>query len=77
MLDSTQRPAVWKRTFDSNDYDQAAAGWSFVVAPSHAEQADTHVYDTAEPGYGNAGHVFGDALSPVERAAVLEYLKTL
>jgi mono/diheme cytochrome c family protein len=77
VLDSTKRPAVWQRTFDSNDYDQAAAGWNFVVAPSHMQQADTRTYDTGEPGYGNAGHVFGDALSPADRAAVLEYLKTL
>jgi cytochrome c5 len=77
VLDSTKRPAVWQRTFDSNDYDQAAVGWSFVVAPGHAQQADTHTYDTNEPGYGNGGHVFGDALSPVDRAAVLEYLKTI
>jgi hypothetical protein len=35
------------------------------------------VYDTAEPGYANSGHVFGDGLSATDRAAVLEYLKTL
>jgi cytochrome c5 len=77
VLDSSKRPAAWTRSFDSSDYDPTAVGWKFEVAPGHAMQADTHVYDTAEPGYGNAGHVFGDALSATDRAAVLEYLKTL
>jgi hypothetical protein len=35
------------------------------------------IYDTTLPGRGNAGHTFGDDLSEEERAAVIEYLKTL
>ena len=35
------------------------------------------VYDTAQPGRGNGGHTFGDALTEEERMAVIEYLKTL
>jgi mono/diheme cytochrome c family protein len=35
------------------------------------------VYDTTQPGRGNGGHTFGDELSEEERAAVIEYLKTL
>ena len=77
VLDSSKRPAAWTRTFDSTAYDQAAVGWQFTVAPSHAEHADPRVYDTSEPGYGNGGHPFGDELLPGDCAAVLEYLKTL
>ncbi len=77
VLDSTQRPAAWTRSFVSTDYDQAAVGWQFTVAPSHAQQANTRVYDTSEVGYGNAGHTYGDALDDSDRAALLEYLKTL
>ena len=77
VLDSTQRPSAWQRTFDSTDYDRAAVGWNFTAAPSHATQPNTRVYDTAEPGYGNAGHTFGDALEADQRAALLEYLKTI
>ncbi|HET9989109.1 MAG TPA: c-type cytochrome, partial [Kofleriaceae bacterium] len=77
ILDSSKRPAAWKRSFNSNDYDATAVGWQFAVAPGHAEQADPRVYDTAEQGYGNGGHVFGDGLAATDRAAVLEYLKTL
>ena len=77
VLDSTQRPAQWQRSFDSTDYDQAAVGWKFTTAPPHATQQNTNVYDTTELGYGNGGHSFGDMLLPSERDAVLEYLKTL
>jgi len=77
LLDSSQRPAAWTRSFSSTDYDQSAVGWQFTTAPSHATQQNSHVYDTAELGYSNAGHTFGDALSADDRAAVLEYLKTL
>ena len=33
--------------------------------------------DTSLPGAGNGGHLFGDALSGDDRAALIEYLKTL
>jgi hypothetical protein len=39
--------------------------------------ARANLYDTTRPGYSNAGHTFGDALTADERRAVLEYLKTL
>ncbi|MDB4967053.1 MAG: hypothetical protein JWN44_2742, partial [Myxococcales bacterium] len=39
--------------------------------------ARRRIYDTTKTAYGNGGHTFGDALSPEDRAAVLEYLKTL
>ena len=34
-------------------------------------------YDTRLPGNGNDGHLYGVGLSPAEKAALLEYLKTL
>lgn len=76
MLNSTQRPAYWKRVFENTEanYDQAKVGWKYSV-----ETAKTGVdtYDTTLPGYGNGGHKFGDRLTSEERKAVLEYLKTL
>lgn len=33
--------------------------------------------DTAKPGRGNGGHLFGAEFSPAERAALIEYLKLL
>ena len=41
------------------------------------DTARVKIYDTTLPGYGNAGHPYGDALSRSDRRAVIEYLKTL
>ncbi len=74
LLNSSQRPVFWKRTFDNADYDPAKLGWRYTTEQS---KTDTETYDTTLPGYGNGGHTFGDVLSAAEREAVLEYLKGL
>ena len=82
LLDSTKRPTYWTRSFDSTDYDQAGVGWNFSTV-DHGKAAETDdktkraLYDTTRLGYANAGHTFGDALGDDDRAAVIEYLKTL
>ena len=82
LLDVNKRPAYWTRTFSSTDYDQAALGWKHTVL-DHGQAEDTSangkskIYDTRLPGYGNGGHRYGDDLGATERAALLEYLKTL
>jgi mono/diheme cytochrome c family protein len=82
LLESTARPRYWTRSFDSNDYDQAAVGWSFT-AVDHGQddepnaQVRKRIYDTSQLGYGNAGHTYGDALTAEQRTDLLEYLKTL
>jgi hypothetical protein len=70
------------RTFDSTDYDAAALGWKFTKldhgqADEPTALARVKIYDTTLVGYGNGGHTFGDDLDDGERAAVIEYLKTL
>lgn len=81
VLDPAQRPQFWTRTFDSTDYDKAALGWKFTVTTGQdAEPSSSkrkRIYDTTKPGYGNAGHRFAEELTPDERTALLEYLKTL
>ncbi len=82
LLDSSKRPTYWLRSFDSTAYDQAALGWKHTsLARGKAEEANPTskkaIYDTTLPGYGNGGHLYGDPLSPDDRAAVIEYLKTL
>ena len=82
LLDSKARPAYWTRTFDSTDYDPDQLGFHFQpLDHGQAGEPDAAkrklIYDTTQPGYGNGGHTFGDALSAVERRAVIEYLKTL
>jgi mono/diheme cytochrome c family protein len=88
LLDSSKRPRYWSRkydangVYDSNDYDDTDLGWNVTVV-DHGQAAESdstkqsHLYDTTLPGYGNGGHTFGDALSDADRAAVIEYLKTL
>lgn len=74
LLNSTARPKYWKRSFDTSDYDQTKAGWNYSVETSGGS---TSVYDTTLPGYGNQGHTFGDFLNDTDRAALIEYLKSL
>ena len=82
LLDSRKRPTYWTRRLDAGDFDRDAVGLSFD-ARSHGKQDAENpgqralIYDTTLPGYSNGGHTFGDALTPDERAAVVEYLKTL
>ncbi len=83
LLDSKKRPTYWTRNFDdSTQYDPAALGWIFQAVDhgKAGEPNDTKkkaLYDTTRIGYSNAGHTYGDALTPESRAAVIEYLKTL
>ncbi|MBI1368048.1 MAG: c-type cytochrome [Planctomycetes bacterium] len=76
LLDSTTRPKYWQRSFGTGpaDYDPDAVGWRYTRPPGGSSK---FIYDTTRPGHGNAGHTYGDHLEPDERAAVIEYLKTL
>ncbi|MBT8306372.1 MAG: c-type cytochrome, partial [Maribacter sp.] len=74
VLNSTDRPKYWSRTFDDTDIDTINVGWNYTVESS---KADKNTFDTTLKGYGNMGHIFGDALTENERKAVIEYLKTL
>ena len=54
--------------------------WSAVVTipdPTPGGIDKRLVFDTRKVGNGNQGHDFADALSPQERRAIVEYLKTL
>ncbi|OWK42329.1 c-type cytochrome [Fimbriiglobus ruber] len=83
VLNSRARPKVFTRSFGTgaDDYDRERVGWKVrEVSPPPATMSDIdrrRVYDTTRPGRGNAGHTYGDDLAPDERAAVIEYLKTL
>lgn len=74
LLNSSQRPVYWKRSFNSSDLDYEKVGWNYTV---ESNGGDTEIYDTTLPGYTNTGHSFGDGLSTDERASLIEYLKTL
>lgn len=83
LLNSERRPRYWRRLLDDDDtYDPRTLGIRFEsLTRGKADEPDSdarrHIYDTDLRGYSNAGHRFGDALSDAERAAVLEYIKTL
>lgn len=58
----------------------AGLGWTGVVSfqdPAPDAVDKRLVYDTRILGNGNAGHEFTDVLTPQERKAIIEYLKTL
>lgn len=74
LLNSSQRPKIWKRTFNTNDFDSKKVGWIYVALNA---KTDTKTYDTSIKGYGNQGHIYGDKLSVLERTNLIEYLKTL
>lgn len=75
LLNSSQRPAKWSRTFDNTaDYDAVKVGWKYKVETT---KVDNKTYDTSLLGYGNGGHIYGDKFTADERKAVIEYLKTL
>jgi mono/diheme cytochrome c family protein len=82
VLDSTARPAQWRRVdYDTTHFDEVAMGWPWIEVHgfpgSVPEDQQKHVYDTTRQGHWNTGHTFGDHLSDDERRAVIEYLKTL
>ena len=74
LLNSKSRPEIWVRSGDSQDYDYDALGWAYQTTDQAKE---SWAFDTNLPGYSNKGHDFGDNLTEAERAAVIEYLKTL
>ncbi len=74
LLQSTARPTYFARDLSNANYDESKLGWRYEAK---ADATSTSTYNTTLPGYGNGGHTFGDELGAADRAALLEYLKTL
>ena len=57
-------------TSAGHDFDGVELGWQRrhgqAAEPSAAERSA--IYDTTQPGYGNGGHTYGDALTADDRA---------
>jgi mono/diheme cytochrome c family protein len=84
VLNSKARPRAFTRSFRTglDDYDSEKLGWKVKEVDGKIDPAlppieRRKIYDTTQPGRGNAGHTFGDKFSDDERMAVIEYLKTL
>jgi mono/diheme cytochrome c family protein len=80
VLHPADRPVVWKRS--PTGYDAARVGLEIEAAgdlpaakPTAAERR--RWFDTRKHGKSAAGHDFPESLTEDEKAAVLEYLKTL
>ncbi len=83
VLNSKGRPKLFTRSYrtELEDYDTVKVGWKVTVlerVPAGLAPLERRkIYDTTQRGRHNTGHTFGDALTDAERAAVIEYLKTL
>jgi mono/diheme cytochrome c family protein len=66
------RPAVFWRGYDTYDYENVGFVWSGPAAERLGFR-----FDTALPGNGRGGHLYGTDLNPAEKDHLLEYLKTL
>jgi hypothetical protein len=72
LLDAPEkRPTVFYRGYDV--FDQAKVGFVSNV-PASGGQTFTR-FDTAVPGNGNSGHVYGTTLSDDDKRALVEYMK--
>ena len=82
VLNSKARPTYWKRVdYNSANFDEDSLGWPYVETQYGQDGAPAderkYIYDTTLFAHTNVGHPFGDHLTPEERRAVIEYLKTL
>ncbi len=67
------RPAEFYRGYDLLDAERGG----FVSDVPAADGRQFFRYDTAKPGNGNGGHLWGTELMPEEKDALVEYMKTL
>jgi hypothetical protein len=75
LLHADRRPAQF--TVGDREYDPAQLGYRSDTAPSGLNQ---WTFDTTKPGNANVGHSgenFGTTLPEDQKAALLEYMKTL
>jgi hypothetical protein len=86
VLNVRQRPTLWKAVRDGDpkaSYDLTNVGLALepniAAIPGDATSSERRrFYDTSIEGQSNVGHTYPDKrLSPTEKRAVLEYLKTL
>jgi hypothetical protein len=82
LLNSPTRPRFWLYPESPTNYDEQTLGWritelAYGKPGAKTPQEHKQIYDTTLEGYFNTGHVYGDHLNTAERAALIEYLKTL
>ena len=72
LLFPEERPRTFYRGYDVYDWQTVGlrVGW-----PRRAERSGVR-FDTSARGNSNAGHLYGSELSPADREALIEFLKT-
>jgi hypothetical protein len=71
LLFPDERPEVFWTGYDVYDWQNLG----FVSSGPEAEEVGFR-FDTRVRGNGNGGHTYGSGLTPAQREAILEYLKT-
>lgn len=72
LLFPEERPKQFHRAYDVFDFDNVG----YVSSGPEAEKLGWK-YDTTVRGNSNAGHLYGQDMTPEQRTDLLEYLKTL
>jgi mono/diheme cytochrome c family protein len=72
LLSPETRPVEFYRSYDVYDWKDVG----FVSSGPEAAR-DGVLFDTRQRGNGNAGHTYGQQLTPEQKEDLLEYLKTL
>jgi mono/diheme cytochrome c family protein len=79
VIDPNKRLATWTSSMvNDSDYDMQNVGWINNPAEVSVDlNGGFGTFDSTQPGNAITGHTYGAALSNADKAAVLEYLKTL
>ncbi|MEQ9319461.1 MAG: hypothetical protein RIF41_09905, partial [Polyangiaceae bacterium] len=78
MLHPQARPQSFVRGNINYDTDKVGFVWDRAPEPGSYDGVRSATYEVdAAQGRSNAGHTFGANLGEAEKAALLEYLKTL
>lgn len=72
-----ERGGMSYRPVTREEFETSAASAASKPFLSQAALDHGAIYDTQQFGHGNTGHTFGDSLTPEERHAVIEFLKSL
>ena len=80
VLNPSERPVVWRRTSEAMDEERVGLTVEEVERVPYETRDSVYrrsFFDTRKFGKSRTGHDYPDQLSDSEKAAVLEYLKTL
>lgn len=78
LLSPNERPTTFEVGGHALDFERLGVRHNAGTFPvEYTPFSNPVVFDTREPGKGNAGHAFGASLSPDDKRALIEFLKQL